>query len=264
MTHTYHTLKFSIEQGVASIILNRPEAANGLNMELGRELMLASIEASEHPEVRAVLLSAEGKMFCAGGDLKAFAAYGDALPQAIKELAAYLHSAISRLNRMQAPLIIAVNGMAAGAGMSLAVCGDVVLAARSAKFTMAYTAAGLSPDGGASFFLPRLIGLRKAQELMLTNRRLSAQEALDWGLITQVVDDDALLREAQALAQQLAQGATQAFGTVKHLLNQSFNNTLETQMELEAQGITQMTKTQDGKEGITAFLEKRSANFSGK
>jgi len=164
---------------------------------------------------------------------------------------------------MDAPLIGAVNGRAAGAGMSMAVCGDLVLAANSAKFTMAYTAAGLSPDGSASFFLPRLIGMRKTQELMITNRRLNAQEALDWGLVTQLCDDDKLQEEAQALAKQIASGPTKAFGTVKSLLMNSFENGLETQMELEAQGIADMTRGKDGKEGITAFLEKRSPSFVG-
>lgn len=259
----FTTLKFSIHDGVASITLNRPEAANGLNMTMGKELMMAAIECDENPNVRCVLLSAEGLMFCAGGDLKSFAAFGEALPKAIKELTTYLHSAISRLQRMDAPLIIAVNGMAAGAGMSMAVCGDLVLAASSAKFTMAYTAAGLSPDGSASFFLPRLIGLRKTQELMITNRRLSAQEALDWGLVTRICDDETLHSDALALAKQIAAGPTQAFGTVKHLLLNSFDNSLETQMELEAQGIAAMTNSADGKEGIAAFLEKRAAVFKG-
>ena len=259
----FTALTLDITNNVATITLNRPEAANGLNMDMGRELMLASIECSENPNVRCVVLTGAGKMFSAGGDLKSFAGLGDELPKTIKELTAYLHSAISRFSRMDAPLIVAVNGMAAGAGMSMAICGDLVLASSSAKFTMAYTAAGLSPDGSASFFLPRLIGMRKTQELMITNRRLSAQEALDWGLVTQLCDDDKLQDEAQALAKKIASGPTKAFGTVKSLLLNSFDNSLETQMELEAQGISAMTRANDGKEGISAFLEKRAPNFTG-
>lgn len=260
----FTTLTLDIADNVATLSLNRPEAANGLNMDMGKELMLAAIEVDENPEVRCVLLKAEGKMFSAGGDLKSFANFGEDLPKAIKELTSYLHSAISRLNRMNAPLIVAVNGMAAGAGMSMAICGDIVLAGKSAKFTMAYTAAGLSPDGSSSFFLPRLIGMRKTQELMLTNRRLSAQEALDWGMITQLCEDDSLQDEASALAKQIAKGPTKAFGSVKSLLAGSFNNSLETQMEYEARGIAAMTCTDDGKEGIAAFLEKRAPHFTGK
>ncbi len=259
----FETLEFAISDGVATITLNRPDAANGLNMAMGRELMLAAIRCDEDTSIRAVLLKANGKMFCAGGDLKSFAAYGDEISSAIKELTTYLHAAVSRFARMKAPLIIAVNGMAAGAGFSLAVTGDLVLAAESAKFTMAYTAAGLSPDGSSSYFLPRLIGLRRTQELMLTNRRLSAAEALDWGLITRLVDDEQLADEALKVAQQFAQGPTNAFSTVKKLLLTSSENSLETQMELEARGIAAMTTTEDGREGITAFTEKRVPTYTG-
>jgi len=260
----YKTLKFSIENGVATIVLNRPEAANGLDLQMGKELFDASIFCSENIDVRCVLLSGEGKMFCAGGDLKSFATFEEDLPKVIKELTTYLHAAISRFARMDAPLVIAVNGMAAGGGMSLAVSGDIVLAAESAKFAMAYTAAGLSPDCSGSFYIPRLIGLRKAQELMITNRRLSAQEALDWGLVTQVTQDEKLMDEAGSLALQLANGPTKAFGEVKKLLLTTFDHSLETQMELEAQGITTMTNLEDGKEGISAFIEKRAPVFKGK
>ncbi len=260
---SYQTLDFNVEDGVAIISLNRPEAANGLDMEMGRELMQASIQCIENADIRCVMLTGNGKMFSAGGDLKSFASFGEDLPKAIQELTAYLHSAISRFSRMNAPLVVAVNGMAAGAGMSMAVCGDYVLAAKSAKFTMAYTAAGLSPDGSSSYFLPRLIGVRKTQELMLTNRRLSADEALDWGMINQVCEDDKLHEETLALAKKLASGPTQALGQVKKLLLASFDNGLETQMELEAQGIAGMTNIADGKEGIQAFLEKRAPDFKG-
>jgi 2-(1,2-epoxy-1,2-dihydrophenyl)acetyl-CoA isomerase len=164
---------------------------------------------------------------------------------------------------MDAPLIVAVNGTAAGAGFSVAISGDLVLAAESAKFAMAYTAAGLSPDGSSSFFLPRIVGMRRAQELMLTNRRLTAAEALEWGLVSQVVPDAELAKASTALAKQLAQGPTRAFGVVKKLLATSFQESLETQMELEARGISAMAGSVDGREGIDAFLSKRAAKFSG-
>jgi 2-(1,2-epoxy-1,2-dihydrophenyl)acetyl-CoA isomerase len=164
---------------------------------------------------------------------------------------------------MDAPLVVAVNGTAAGAGFSVAISGDLVLAAESAKFAMAYTAAGLSPDGSSSFFLPRLVGMRRAQELMLTNRRLSAAEALDWGLVSQVVPDAELADTAFALAKQLAAGPTRALGMVKKLLATSFQESLETQMELEARGIAEMAGTADGREGIDAFLSKRAPGFRG-
>jgi 2-(1,2-epoxy-1,2-dihydrophenyl)acetyl-CoA isomerase len=259
----FETLLFDVTDQVARITLNRPHAANGIDLALGRDLMQAAIRCDEDPDVRAVLLTGAGKMFCAGGDLKSFAAFGDDLPAALKELTVYLHAATSRFARMDAPLVVAVNGAAAGAGMSLAVAGDLVVAAVSAKFTMAYTAAGLSPDGSSTFYLPRLIGMRRTQELMFTNRRLSAEEALEWGLVSRVVPDDALLDEAGKLAAQLAQGPTRAHGTVKTLLAASFSGTLETQMELEARGIAAMAGAPDGKEGIQAFLEKRRPTFTG-
>ena len=259
----YNTLSVEKTDGIAIITLNRPDSANGLNMEMGKELMLAAIECDASFDIRAVIITGAGKMFSAGGDLKSFSTYGDKLPGAIKELTTYLHAAVSRFARMNAPVIVAVNGMAAGAGFSLAIAGDLVIAAQSAKFTMAYTAAGLSPDGSASYYLPRLIGLRRTQELMLTNRRLSAEEALDWGLVTKVVADENLLDEAKALALSLAAGPTLAFGMVKKLLTASFDNSLETQMEMEARGIAAMTTVADGKEGIASFLEKRKPVFKG-
>ncbi len=259
----YQTLEFSIENSVGIIKLNRPDSANGLNMQMANELMQVAIQCEENTDVRAVLLTANGKMFSAGGDLKSFASFGDEISGKIKELMVYMHSAISRFARMDAPVIIAVNGMAAGAGFSIACTGDIVYAAESAKFTMAYTAAGLSPDGSASYYLPRLVGLRRTQELMLSNRRLTAQEALDWGILTNVFADQDLYDEALKTATQLAQGPTKAYGTVKKLLLSSSQESLETQMELEAQGMGAMSSSHDGAEGITAFLEKRHPQFNG-
>ncbi len=260
----YQTLNFSIEDQVAIITLNRPDSANGIDLTMAQELMDAAIFCEGNEDVRAVLLTGTGKMFSAGGDLKSFAEFGDQTAAKIKELMVYMHSAISRFERMPQPMVIAVNGTAAGAGFSIACSGDIVLAADSAKFTMAYTAAGLSPDGGASYYLPRLIGLRKTQELMLTNRLLSAEEAKDWGILTDVVAADELYETALKQAKRLAAGPTQAFGSVKSLLSATFQESLETQLENEAQGMGAMTTTADGLEGINAFVEKRRPNFSGK
>jgi 2-(1,2-epoxy-1,2-dihydrophenyl)acetyl-CoA isomerase len=261
---SYEQILFDVEGAVARITLNRPKAANGIDIAMARELMLAAIECDERPDVRAVVLTGAGKMFCAGGDLKSFSAYGDELSARLKEITTYLHAASSRFARMDAPLVVAVNGMAAGAGMSLAVSGDMVLAGESAKFTMAYTAAGLSPDGSSSYFLPRLIGLRRTQELMLTNRRLSAAEALEWGMVNRVVPDGELLDQAMELAKGFAQGPTLAYGTVKKLLVSSFDESLETQLELESRGIAASGRTEDGREGMAAFMEKRAPKFQGR
>lgn len=263
MAH-FDTLIFDISNGVATITLNRPDAANGINLAMAQELASAAMLCDSDPEVRAVIITANGKFFSAGGDLKSFASSSENISALLKQVTFYLHGAISQFARMEAPVIIAVNGTAAGAGFSLAVAGDLVLSAESAKYTMAYTAAGLSPDGSASYFLPRLIGMRKTQELMITNRRISAQEALEWGAITRIVADNELQTEAKSLAIQIANGPTKAFGCVKKLLLESFDNGLETQLKKEANGIVSMTRYEDGREGVAAFMEKRPANFTGK
>lgn len=260
---THETLLFDVAENVARLTLNRPDAANSIDGALGRELMRAAIRCDEDPAIRAVLLTGTGPMFSAGGDLKHMTGFGDDIGAGLKELTTYLHAAISRFARMDAPLVVAVNGTAAGAGFSLALCGDLVLAAESATFVMAYTAAGLVPDGGSTYSMPRLIGLRRTQELMLTNRKLGAEEALAWGLVNRVVADDALIGEAAALARRLAQGPTRAFGATKRLLADSFTNPLETQMEIETRAIAATAAGADGREGIAAFVEKRSPVFKG-
>jgi 2-(1,2-epoxy-1,2-dihydrophenyl)acetyl-CoA isomerase len=162
---------------------------------------------------------------------------------------------------MDAVVITVVNGIAAGAGFSVAVTGDLVLSAESAKFTMAYTKAGLSPDGSSSYYLPRLIGIRRTQQLMLTNRTLTAAEALDWGLLTEVVPDDQLAARAEALAQEMATTSRTSNGAVKRLLLGTYRTGLEEQMELESQYIKDSARSADGQEGIAAFLEKRAPAF---
>jgi len=257
------TLDFSINDGVARITLNRPQAGNTLNSAMGRDLMQAALRCDEDASIRAVLLTGAGGIFCFGGDLKHFVAEGEHIGPLIKEITTYLHSAISRFTRMQKPLVVAVNGIAAGAGVSLSALGDVVLAAQSATFTAAYTAAGLSPDGGSTYLLPRLIGMRRAQELFFTNRTLSAIEAVEWGLITRVVPDDELMAEAEILVQALAQGPTAAFGTVKSLLAETFSTPLESQLEQEARGIARNAQGVDGREGVMSFVEKRKPAYKG-
>lgn len=259
----YHTLSFTIEDGVARITLERVAAANSIDLSLAQELLQVALRCDHTENVRAVLLTATGSMFCAGGDLRAMAQLGSDLPAGLKELTIYLHAALAQLMRMEKPLITAINGIAAGAGVSLAACGDVVIAAQSATFTMAYTAAGLVPDASSTWILPRLIGLRRTQELVLTNRRLSSQEALDWGLVTRVVADDDLADGSLGVARDLACGPTRSLGIAKRLLTTGFTNPLETQMELEGRGIAEAAATKDGREGIAAFLERRPANFRG-
>ena len=257
------TIQFEVDQGVGIIRLNRPEHMNSLTKEMMVALMDAAIQCDEDPNVRAALLTGNGKAFCAGADLKGFLEQ-EALGPFVKELTVYLHAAVSRLVRMDAPLVVAVNGTAAGGGFSLSLLGDVSLASKSAMYTMAYTASGLSPDGSSTFFLPRLVGLRRARHLAITNRRLKAEEALEWGLTDELAEDDELFDKALSIAQGLASGATAAFGSAKRLLIDSYNTGLETQMEMEAREVTMNATGADVAEGIAAFIEKRRPAFKGK
>ncbi|MEV6068202.1 enoyl-CoA hydratase-related protein [Nocardia sp. NPDC052001] len=257
----YQNISFVTDGPIARITLNRPSAANGIDQALADELAAAATYCSEDPAVKVVVLTGAGKFFSAGGDLRAMSESPDT-GEFIAKLADTLHQAVSALARMDALLIVAVNGTAAGAGMSLAVAGDLVVAGESAAFTMAYTKVGLSPDGGASYYLPRLIGVRRTQELMLTNRVLRAAEALDWGLVHQVVPDSSLTDTVDALAQQFAQGPKGSNANVKKLLLVSSQHTLEEQLATEASFITHAAESADGVEGIAAFLDKRSPKFA--
>ncbi len=252
---------FEKRGAIAWITLNRPDAANGLDSLMASELNQAAQLCTNDPELKAVVLSANGRFFCAGGDIKEMLSHGDEVGEAVKSLADDLHSAISTFSRMQVALIVAVNGVAAGAGFSLALIGDIVLAAESSSFTMAYTRAGLCPDGSSSYFLPRLVGLRKAQELMLTNQTLSAQEACALGLVTRMVANDDLAAQAEQVANDLADSARLSTAYVKKLLLASSDNDLETQMELEGQLVSRSAASPDGREGIQAFVEKRKPEF---
>lgn len=259
----YTNILFAIRDGVGQITLNRPEAKNSLNLDMAKELMHAALQCSVDTAIRAVIITGSGDAFCVGGDIKLFAAQGKNLPRLLKELTTYLHAAVSFLTRMEAPTVVAVNGAAAGAGMSLACAGDIVIAAESAYFTMAYTRVGLTPDGGSTYFLSRIVGLKQALDLVLTNRQLSAQEALDLGIVTRVVPDAELLPQAEAIATQLAGGATKALGVSKRLLHSGWTETLETQLNYESQAITDIARTSDANAAITAFVEKRTAKFQG-
>ncbi len=260
----FEKLLFEVNDGVGYITLNRPEAANAIDLPLARELAYAAMECDEDPSVRAVLLRAtpESKLFCAGGDLRSFAGAGDRTPILLKEITMYLHAAISRFARMRAPVVAAVGGAAAGAGFSLVASTDLALCSESASFTMAYTAAGLTPDGSSTFFLPRLLGRRRTLELMLLNRRLTATEALDWGIVNRVVPDADLAAEAVTMVTSLAAGPTEAYGLLKKLVLS--DEDLEGQMELESRGIADAARTRDARAAIAAFLEKKKPTFEGR
>lgn len=262
-TPSFETLTFDVADGIARIGLNRPKAANAFNPALSRDLFEAAIACDARADIRAVVLTGEGSMFSAGGDLKYFEAQGDKLGASLKEITGLLHAAIARMAHMDAPVVGAINGMAAGAGFSLAATCDYAIAGSSTRFTLAYTAAGLSPDGSSTWFLPRLIGLRRARELMLTNRMLSAEEAQQMGIVDRVVPDEDLQAEAMAQAKAFAAGPTKAFGATKRLLQDTWTSGLETQMDRETRSISDLTRTADAREGIDAFVNKRKPSFRG-
>ena len=253
----------TVEDGVAWIRLNRPAAGNTVDLPLANGLLQAAIRCDQDASVRCVVLTGEGKLFCGGGDLAAMNAAGEGVAGFLSELAGVLHMAVARLMRMPKPLVVLVNGPAAGAGFSLAIAGDVVLAARGAHFTAAYGAVGLSPDGGLSWTLPRLVGLRKAQDIILRNPRIAAAEAEAIGLVTRVVDEGELETEGRALAASLADGPTGALGRARALLIESFGAPLEAQLEREVRSLAASGATAECREGVAAFLARRKPDFRG-
>jgi 2-(1,2-epoxy-1,2-dihydrophenyl)acetyl-CoA isomerase len=260
----YQHLLLDVRDHVATLTLNRPDAYNALNLALGREVFEAVLRVDDDADVRCIVVTGAGKAFCAGGDVKDFADNLGRIGALVKELTTYLHGAVSRLCRSDKPVIMAINGVAAGGGFSFALCGDLVVAAESARFTMAYSKIAATPDGSSSYFLPRLLGLRRAMELYFTNRVLTAREAWEWGLVTRVVPDAELTPTVEGLARDLAAGPTKAFGGAKRLFHQSTWESLETQMELEAQAIAASGRTEDFREGVTAFANKKTPTFRGR
>jgi 2-(1,2-epoxy-1,2-dihydrophenyl)acetyl-CoA isomerase len=259
------TLLFEVHEHVAHITLNRPKVSNAVNLEMARDFYEAAFACEQSSDVRAVLITGAGRAFCSGGDVQSFAAQEPSTLSAYyRRLTLLLHQGIHRFARMRAPVVIAVNGLAGGGGMSLACAGDIVLAGESARFTMAYTRIGLTPDGSSSYYLPRIVGLRRALELALTNRVLSAREAETIGLATRVIPDEQLMSHAQTLAAELAKGPTRAYQGVKRLFYEAANNSLAEQMEFETEWLTDMAGTADVQEGIAAFMAKRPPHFAGR
>jgi len=254
-------LRLSRSGSVATLTLNRPETGNAIDIPMADAFLDAVLQCDADADVRCVVLTGAGSMFCTGGDVKAFAAAGDATPALIKRLTAPLHAGIARLTRMNKPLVTSVNGAAAGAGFGLAILGDVAIAARSAKFAIAYGALGLSPDAGTTWLLPRLVGLRQAQRLALEGERIDATEAERIGLISRCVADDALDDETNRVAERLAAASMGSIRRTRELLHVSFGVGLETHLENEAQTIARCSATSEGREGIAAFSEKRKPNF---
>jgi 2-(1,2-epoxy-1,2-dihydrophenyl)acetyl-CoA isomerase len=250
--------------GVATVLLNRPQAFNAFNMDLGEALADNIIRLAADEGVRGIVISGEGKAFCAGGDLKWALASPQGPSAAFHELAARFHQVILEIRRMPKPVIAAVNGVAAGGGFSLALACDFRVMAERAVLRQAYTSSGLCIDGGGSFTLPRLVGMARAMEIMAFDRPISSDQALAWGLVTRVAEDGKALEEAHQMAAELAQGSLHSFGWSKRLLTDSFSSSFETHIERERRGLASCAAHPDGMEGMNAYTEKRKPVFGPK
>lgn len=259
---------YDLTNGVATITLNRPKVLNALDKALAEQLSNA-LDCAEHdPDARVVVLQGSGDGFMAGGDLNFFAGMLDREPEnrrtTFQELIQRFHDAILSIRRMPKPVIAAVHGAVAGAGLSVAVSCDLTLAREDAYFTLAYSNIGTSPDGGSTFALPRIMGTKKAMEIAILGDSFDAAKALEYGIVNRVIIAPEFDQHVAALADRLANGPTVALAHTKDLINNSLESSLESQLDRESDSFANCTATQDFREGVTAFLEKRSANFTGR
>jgi 2-(1,2-epoxy-1,2-dihydrophenyl)acetyl-CoA isomerase len=260
----YQSLRLDVRDGIARLTLTAAERGNPIDDAFSADLDEVSIELSERNDVRCVLLTAEGKAFSRGGDIKGFLSTNDHLPRIIKRWTSGIHMGIARLQRMDPPIVAAVHGACAG-GMTGLVAGcDFVVASNAARFVAAYSAIGYSCDCGSSITLTRRLGLQRARRFLLLNETFDAQTALAAGLVDEVVEPDQLEARASELAAELAAGPTRALGEMRRLLLSASDQPLETQLELEAQALARMAATADAREGLTAFAEKRPPAFTGR
>lgn len=248
---------------VANIIFNRPEAMNTYNHHMGEELLKITEDLLWDNTIRAVLLKGSGPVFMAGGDITFFKERQDQMPKGTLELVRQLAGAIQNLQNMHKIVLAAVHGAVAGAGVSLMLAADLVIAHEHTKFTLAYSGIGTSPDGGASYFLPRLVGDKKAMELLLFSNRFNAMQALEWGMINKVSDDASFYNDVESWLQLIVNGPTLAYSKIKKLVRKARHNSLPEQLELEGTCFAEATKTNDFKRGVDAFLEKKIPLFEG-
>lgn len=261
----FNHILFSVEDGIARISLNRPETLNSFHEAMHLEMHQALEELSQHPSVRVLLLSGEGRGFCAGQDLSdPLVKPADPMPDLAPVIERFYNPMLEKLSNLPMPTICAVNGIAAGAGANIPLACDFVIAARSAKFIQAFCKIGLIPDSGGTWFLPRLVGMARAKQLAMLGEPLTAEKALEWGMIYSVVDDEQLQAEATKLATHFASQPTLGLALTKQALAKSQTNDLSEQLELEKQFQSQAGASADYREGVMAFIEKRPAQFSGK
>ena len=256
----YAFILFEVEDQVATLTLNRPDALNALTVEMMAEVRLAMAEVEADKDIRARIFTSAGRGFCSGQDLKNRPAEGTDIVELYCDV--YL-GVFEGIRTCRVPVIVAVNGIAAGGGFSLALNGDIVMAARSAKFIQVFSRIGLIPDLGSTWLLPRAIGRTKALKIMMTNETVTADMALEWGMITDCVDDDQLIPRARELAAKLAKGPTLALMSTRNMVDEGNANTFAQQFRRELEVNSEMRVSFDGKEGVNAFLEKRPAAFRG-
>ncbi len=258
-------VRYEVQDSIARVTLARPDAGNGLDLAMAEAIRDAAERACKDAEagaVRAVLLAAEGQMFCVGGDLREIAEQTDRGAH-LQAIAGAVHDGIRLLTGAPVPVVAAVGGTAAGGGVGVALAADIVVASATAKFAMAYTAAGLSPDCGTSWVLARRVGTVRALDLALTNRPLSAEDAAQWGLLSRVVDPERLAAEVDGIVAALAAGPRQAQAETKRLIRRADTVDLDSHLDDEAASISTLVATADGREGVDAFLGKRTPDFTG-
>jgi 2-(1,2-epoxy-1,2-dihydrophenyl)acetyl-CoA isomerase len=263
---SYETVIWDVEGGVGRITLNRPETLNAWNEQFGKDLRQVITEDAQDDSVRALLITGAGRGFSSGADLKASGAgetADDGLPNVRKRLTELYHPSLVGIRELPKPVIAAVNGPAVGIGASLAFACDLIIAASSAYFNLAFVNIGLMPDGGSTAFVPAAVGKARAFEMALLGERIPAQQALDWGLINRVTEPESLSKEALDMAQQMASGPTKSYAGTKRALNRMLYGDLNAQLELEADIQHELFRTKDVAEGVGAFVEKREAKFIG-
>jgi 2-(1,2-epoxy-1,2-dihydrophenyl)acetyl-CoA isomerase len=259
------SILFEVKDEYALVTLNRPDRLNSFNPEMHERLRGALQEVKRRDDIRAVLLTGAGRGFCAGQDLSERSVKaGDAAPDLGHSIGTFYNPLVRLLRNLEKPVVCAVNGVAAGAGANIALACDIVLAARSASFVQAFAKIGLMPDSGGTYFLPRLVGTARAMGLAMLGDKLSAEDAERIGLIWRTVDDDKLMDEAQALAARLAHGPTKALGAIKEALYASPLNSLDAQLNFERDVQRELGRTEDYREGVAAFGEKRPPDFKGR
>src|SRR4051812_44216661 len=259
------TVLVSKDAGVLTITLNRPDKLNAFTPEMHQELRGAMARAYDEADVRAVLLTGAGRGFCSGADLSQRDVSPGAAPIDLAvSLGSNYNPLVRRMRELPKPIVCAVNGVAAGAGANVALACDLVLAARSASFVQAFSRLGLVPDAGGTYFLPRLAGTARAMGLALLGEKLSAEDAERWGLIWKAIDDAQLMNEALSLARTLAEGPTRAYGLIKKAMQASASNTLDAQLDMERDLQREAGVSEDYREGVAAFMQKRKPVFKGK